>query len=615
MAVGPLGRASLDALMALRRSLPAASDATRGVDFSLTPPPRGASAPQPVREIPSVRDPKPESLEPRTIQFPFDTGNVDPSTGRPITAFREEVIRPINREQLAAVDEVFFADPVAGYMSLLSDIETISDPNQLYQAATLLRRYRPTIGDKLSKAAEKQLEQAAINIGVPVNTKMGAMNLFRYIKPVDPIQETRGYVSSKELLDEIVSIGRKNVRIQQGVGVARVKGDPMGAVVRLDMYDKGPDGGLIGRAVRDGDIVGLADERAVRTQLAYWRNKALEAVGLEDSAFRGISGLRYADDMPESEAYKRTIAAIRSASTDEEVAMILSQSRGRINSMSFVDLIEDAADTRTLELSGDALAEMVHPRYQWLQEILEEQTRPRSTKEVDVEALQETLKRLGSEPLDERLLRPLDVSVNADPRGIGIGANITPSSPTPSVADELGGLSSGTGYGREFRGGTPELEVTRPVRLGARSPLENFEFQNAVFTDLTMPALSPRGTAFATDPSVLSSGTELQQRWAAKYAEGRMAQLTSDQPELVREAVGAMQEAVANGWVSPQLLERMREISAPVVSRSGITSRRKALEAQRKNLQQSIARGDSKFHDALRSVLDEVETQLANLKR
>jgi hypothetical protein len=434
-------------------------------------------------------------------------------------------------------------------MSLLNDIETISDPNQLYQAATLLRRYRPTIGEKLSKAAEKQLEQAAINIGVPVNTKMGAMNLFRYIKPVDSVPETRGYVSSKELLDEIVSIGRRNVKIQQGVGVARPKGDPMGAVVRLDMYDKGPDGGLIGRAVRDGDIVGLADERAVRTQLAYWRNKALEAVGLEDSAFRGISGLRYADDMPESEAYKRTIAAIRSASTDEEVAMILSQSRGRINSMSFVDLIEDAADTRTLELSGDALAEMVHPRYQWLQEILEEQTRPRSTKEVDVEALQETLKRLGSEPLNERLLRPLNVSVNTDPRGIGIGANITPSSPTPSIADELGGLSSGQSFGKTVPYGQVEPELA-PLR-----------YQSG-------------GAAARLSSDLIDSGTDVQRRWAEKYAERRIEQLTSEDVEVVRGAVKAMQEAVSEGWVSPELLAEMRRISAPVVARSGVRPRR-----------------------------------------
>ena len=103
----------------------------------------------------------------------------------------------------------------------------------------------------------------------------------------------------------------------------------------------------------------------------------------------------------------------------------------------------------------------------------------------------------------------------------------------------------------------------------------------------------PKGGASSTllPREALDSGTDIQKRWAAKFADGRATQLMSGDENMVAEAVGAMREATQQGWVSPELLQQLRVIAGRGMRESG--AQRRAVAQQRQAARQ--ARGSKYF--------------------
>jgi hypothetical protein len=595
--VAALGKAGLKALEALRSRLPAAG--VPGIQFTReVPTPRPPSTPfKDVPEPPAIR--RRELDAPREVTIPRITDELDPVTGLPVIKDMKHTVKPMPGEAFEEFDALFRTDRENTILALFSEIENVENFDRLYLVTELMRRYRPQMHPRQARVLEQSLEEAAQRLGVP--PRIGKMDMFSYTVPeasTAPVS-SRTFGSGKALLDEVNALGGK---------VNSKTADPIEIIASLNRYDKGQGGGIFGNAVARGTAGDAADQRLIQNQINYWRRTALQKAGLEEEAFTGIRGLRYTADMSEADAYKRTLAALRSATTEDEVAMIVAQSRGRIVSPNYTDVIDDLASRMVLDIAGNVpfdaqLSGLGRPvpggafylgRVDDVVDVDDFFVQnpfigPLMQSPVGVRSIQGMLRRAGLPELPEELLRK-PAARAAKTRGV----NIESVGPTfkefggLSPIEELGSATSGPiGYGPVFRGlEDPFGPVAAARRVAAGEGVGLIK------------------------PSFVNKGTDVQKRWANKFAESRMQQLVSDDPRIRAEAAQAMREAIRNDWVEPSLLEEMRRIvkqparaarsrllspsaSQPAQGWAGGESKVKALKPEQKF--EVSSRGDKRF--------------------
>jgi hypothetical protein len=569
--VAALGKAGLKALEALRLRLPPAR--VPGIQFTReVPTPRPPATPfRDAPEPPAIR--RREIDAPREVTIPRITDELDPVTGLPVIKDMKHTVKPMPREAFEEFDVLFRTDRENTILALFSEIENVENFDRLYLVTELMRRYRPQMHPRQARVLEQSLEEAAQRLGVP--PRIGKMDMFSYTVPeasTAPVS-SRTFGSGKALLDEVNTLGKK---------VNSKTADPIEIVASLNRYDKGPGGGIFGNAVARGTAGDAADQRLIQNQINYWRRTALEKAGLEEEAFTGIRGLRYTADMSEADAYKRTLAALRSATTEDEVAMILAQSRGRIVSPNYTDVLDDLASRMVLDIAGDIpfdaqLSGLGRPvpggafHLGRVDDVVDVDDffvqnpfiGPLMQSPLGIRNIQGMLRRAGLPELPEELLR------TPAPRAAkSRGVNIESRGPIQSPFEELGSATSGpTGYGPVFRG----LEDSfGPVRAVPR-------------------VVAGEGVGLIK-PSFVNKGTDVQKRWANEFAESRMQQLVSDDPRVRAEAAQAMREAIRNDWVEPSLLEEMRRI----VKQPARASRSRLRSPSASQPEQGWAGGESK---------------------
>ena len=576
-----LGKAGLKALEALRSRLAPAR--VPGIQFTReVPTPRPPATPfreRPEPPVARVRD----FDSPREVVIPRVTDEIDPVTGRQVIKDTKHTINPVPREAFDEFDELFRSNRQATILELFSEIENVESIDRLYLVTELMRRYRPQMSPQQARVLEQSLEEAAQRIGIPA--QIGNMRMFTYMVPDETSVASMGrtYGGGKDLLDEVNSIGGRIRKLDKNPN-ANV--DPVEIVATMNKYDRGPDGGILGRAIVRGEAGDAGDQLLIQNQINYWRRRALEKAKLEPEDFNGLRGLRYSDDMSEAEMFKRTSAALRSATSEDEIAMILVQSRGKVKSLEYTDVLDDIAGRMTLDLSGgipfdaelSSLGRHV-PGSPYFLGTMEDITNvddlfvrnpfigPLMQSPLGARTVQGMLRKMGGGEIPESLLR------TPGPRASRTrGANIEPRKPIPSPFEELGSATSGpTGYGPVFRRPEPEF-----VPLSARGLHDvvvprTIEFQNAFIETGVRVTLPGTGRI---PKQMLDKGTDVQQRWANRFANERIDQLTSSDIAVRREAMEAMRDAVDQGWVEPGLLAAMRRIakqgtSAPSKPRTG----------------------------------------------
>ena len=557
-----LGRAGLKALDALRSRLAPAR--VPGIQFT--------------REVPTPRPPATPFVEkfepapirvrdfdsPREVVIPMTTPDIDPVTGRQIIVDVKHTINPVPREAFDEFDQLFRTNRQETILELFSEIENVESIDRLYLVTELMRRYRPQMSPNQARVLEQSLEEAAQRVGIPA--QIGKMRMFTYTVPDETSVASMGrtFGGGKELLDEVNALGR--------MGAKKASGDPIFTVASLNKYDRGVDGGILGRAIMRGEAGDAADQRLIQNQINYWRRENLKRAELTEADFNGLRGLRYSDDMPESEMYNRTLAALQSATSEDEVAMILAQSRGRVVSPNYTDVIDDVAGRMTLDISGGIPfdAELSSLGRQpanapYFIGSIEDVTNvddffiqppfigPLMQSPLGARTVQGMLRRMGGGEIPQSLLRTPAVRASQ-----ARGANIEPRKPIPSPFEELGSATSGpTGYGPVFRGVEPEFTPLRPAGRGDVVTPTTIEFQNA-FIETGIRATGS-GTP-RLNQAFLDKGTDVQQRWANRFANERIDQLTSFDINVRRQATAAMRDAVDRGWVEPSLLQEMRRI-------------------------------------------------------
>lgn len=535
-----LAKAGLSALGALRSRLPAAR--VPGIKFTRkVPTPQPPSIP--FRDIPEPAAIRPRDFDkPREVVIPRVTDKLDPVTGLPVIEDMSYTVKPMPREAFDEFDNLFSNDRENTIFALFSEIENVENFDRLYLVTELMRRYRPQMHPRQARVLEQSLEEAAQRLGVP--PRVGKMDMFSYMVPetsTAPVS-SRTFGSGKSLLDEVNSLGKK---------VNSKTADPIEIVAAMNKYDRGPGGGIFGRAVAQGSAGDAADQRLIQNQINYWRRQALNKTELDENAFTGLRGLRYTDDMPESEVFSRTAAAMRSATTEDEVAMILAQSRGRLVSPNYTDVLDDLAGRVVLDIAGDipvsaelsGLGRPVPGAPFFMGRMQSVASVDEATRAAQIQSVQAKLKEAGLPQLPDNLVNPprrVSPSISEDPFAPvppSRGANIIPAPYKASPFEEFGSATSGrTGYGPIFRGVENPFDAIKAARIKK----------------------GEQGVGLIKK-SFLTKGNKNQKEWA-KLAEGRMEQLLSNNPAVRAHAAHRMRIAVSQDLVEPSLLAEMRRI-------------------------------------------------------